>query len=84
MAFFASLTLPWSGRGEGYEAIPRSSEWIAAARLPLEARHTSRLIDQRSLLAFHGQIVFGNREGRLPRKPLWLLSRVDSSNILVA
>jgi len=43
---------------------------IAVAQLPLEARQTLHLIDQGGPFPYSRDgIVFGNREGRLPRKP---------------
>jgi len=71
IALFLSLTLPAAAVCEGHEASGGvSSELIAAAQLPLEARHTLHLIDQGGPFAYSKDgIVFGNREGRLPRKP---------------
>ena len=71
IAFLASLTLPGAAVGDGHEArAGESFELIAAAELPLEARHTLHLIDQGGPFTYSRDgIVFGNREGRLPRKP---------------
>jgi len=50
-------------------AVQGSAAVIAAADLPLEARETLRLIEQGGPFPYiKDGVVFGNREGRLPRK----------------
>jgi len=71
VAILASLALPGAALGEGRDAgAGPSSAMIAVAQLPLEARQTLHLIDQGGPFPYSRDgIVFGNREGRLPRKP---------------
>ena len=71
VAILASLALPSAALGEGRDAgAGPSSAMIAVAQLPLEARQTLHLIDQGGPFPYSRDgIVFGNREGRQPRKP---------------
>ena len=71
VAILSSLALPGAALGEGRDAsVGPSSAMIAVAQLPLEARQTLHLIDQGGPFPYSRDgIVFGNREGRLPRKP---------------
>ena len=71
VAILSSLALPGVAVGEGNEAgAGPGYAMITLAQLPLEARQTLRLIDQGGPFPYSRDgIVFGNREGRLPRKP---------------
>jgi ribonuclease T1 len=70
VAILSSLALPSATLGEGSEAgAGPGPAMIAVAQLPLEARQTLHLIDQGGPFPYSRDgIVFGNREGRLPRK----------------
>jgi ribonuclease T1 len=69
VAILAALALPGAAVGDGRE-VEVGSAVIAVAQLPPEARQTLHLIDQGGPFQYSRDgILFGNREGRLPRKP---------------